>query len=97
MRSLRIEYNACNSSARKSRSGAIDGLPAFAYISSNRPLIDFQRRIHHRPHRPQRMLLRHPFFQRSIQKHLGLLTIISAHIFKANPNFKKSHVERVFQ
>jgi hypothetical protein len=37
------------------------------------------------------MLLRHAFLQRSIQKHLGLLTIISAHIFKANPNFKKSH------
>jgi hypothetical protein len=40
IRSLRIEYRACNSSARNSRSGAIDGLPAFAYISSNRPLID---------------------------------------------------------
>src|ERR1700677_4541350 len=43
------------------------------------------------------MLLRHPFLQRSIQKHLRLLTIISAHIIKANPNLKKSHAERVFQ
>ncbi len=36
MRSLRIEYSACNNSARNSISGAIDGRPIREYNPSNK-------------------------------------------------------------